>query len=1622
MAENEDLYQYLTDLVIQEMQGAGFESLLQILQTPDISVEESNEISSEVFTELLMTFEQGKLDSDQILAFLDVAITDDDKATAFAQVFDVFPLSESLRDLLAKVGQTNAIQPATYAQHINLESIILAGIVAKDNLFRQLNTRKRDEFYTQKKYNLLYEEFEGYSKLINEFYSILRNPENEFEVEYAVTVVEQLMGHFQLDPNRVLDVLLDVFSNTIVGNHRFMISFLKLSRWWPSTESDSKTGMESLNRGGCEQAAKLIGLRVAKHSKDREFPETFKVMIAILIKEGFLSFGSIYKCMAESQTTMEKLEEKYKKDLEDKVFRASASALALAAPLIDDEEQDENATQTSSSADKTKALNVTLEEMLKHNFEFQFLKSCLGNGLYWPSIYILSIHPFLAYVDSEIQELMTRLLGAIITPLYELISPASQVNLSVFQQEKPTALSRALNKVQLEDSPNTQLYCIKPTAREFGSKSLTYFYTEWNKDIPVVRNSDDLLLVSKQYLKFLGVLIATDLDVMQKICEIVVADLAADNSAESKEKWLNYYRNFILPAVSAIEDNPIPVDKAYEILKFFEPEDRYNLYGELHQVLAKNNPHVKVCYGKAEKNTKDLLKRLSKENVKQMMRRLAKISYSNPLPCFLTILQQIESYDNLNSLVVESAKFFSEYGWDNLTLAILMRLTASGRSNVQADGLNERQWIQSLASFIGKICRSYPDSVDLSTMVQYLLKSFHSNETAGLIVLKEMLSSMGGFQAITNLTSLQINMINCGSCMEKVVYRTIGDERFQNTKSGSTLCSTFFKLEVVNELLVLLCRTNRNIVSGDDFSHLKALANKIDEVDAVTRLLCTLVGFFGREEAASHLLPIGELVETYNVPIAWAFEIWREHLDDSALPGVEASLESQLGNVFSSLSPNLFTRFWKLKLYDLNYSGDLYDSELEKLQAKVVSLKENIAFLRRDKEVSSATIQALRDDLVQTENFSAEIPKRKAEHEKHCLSIEEEVKVSFGDWFTKELSQQNVSKFVELCVLPRAIHSSFDALYTAKFLFFLHRLGTQNFSLFGALATIFRGKLLFGTLFTCTSTEAENLGLFVSEVFKVLNSWASSDTFAKQVEAVPFVDEQLNAIDFSGYRALVFKFHVNVLENITEALHVVDYMSRRNAITFLKNLLGVYPTVEDHCENVIELIENISKRETRDDLKLSSSALIGHVKSRSASWVHIWDFIDMSEEDKAENVARRQKLEDERKKAAEAIKQKELLKKEEERKRLEKERLDKLEKERAAQHQQASANALNYSESAVRSERPAVRGHETSRGRYDVYSKAASTKDHSKKDESASKAKDAPPELSTNGKTQTQPKPQSADGRPQTKPQSADGKPQPKPRPQSTDGKTQPKPKPQSVEGKTQPKPQNAAQPSVPTAKTFKPPATAPTNGPAPSRPKATHIESDSDDLFKLKAPGRPTQVSTSALKSKLQEARKANTSRGSTPSGPSTPTNGGSGTPRAPAPAAPAKTAPSRSPAAQSKPNENARTRAAAPPPPPPAAASRPISTPHSARRAPLPPQQAPRDPRSGYRNDNYARSNSQHSGRGTSSGSSTPLGAPLPPPSLPPPKIPPPAKNSENGQRGSDKRRYDGLRGRGYDKRQRY
>lgn len=114
------------------------------------------------------------------------------------------------------------ISDSLLKERLEIDTVAEASIIANRKLvntkFVKLKTRL---FYKQRKFNLFREESEGYAKLITEL-----TQEEDLDVDYMIEVVQSLIGCFNLDPNRVIDVILECFECR-TELHRFYIELIK---------------------------------------------------------------------------------------------------------------------------------------------------------------------------------------------------------------------------------------------------------------------------------------------------------------------------------------------------------------------------------------------------------------------------------------------------------------------------------------------------------------------------------------------------------------------------------------------------------------------------------------------------------------------------------------------------------------------------------------------------------------------------------------------------------------------------------------------------------------------------------------------------------------------------------------------------------------------------------------------------------------------------------------------------------------------------------------------------------------------------------------------------------------------------------------------------------------------------------------------------------------------------------------------------------------------------------------------------------------------------------------------------------------------------------------------------
>ena len=119
-------------------------------------------------------------------------------------------LRRRLGDLIAQLVESRHLDRSLLMARLDGAFVVACKAFHNLEVFERLQIRYRtNELYTQKKFNMLREEAEGYSKLLWEFHSYA-NGTDGFNESSMVEMMRSLIGYFFLDPNRVLDLLLDV--------------------------------------------------------------------------------------------------------------------------------------------------------------------------------------------------------------------------------------------------------------------------------------------------------------------------------------------------------------------------------------------------------------------------------------------------------------------------------------------------------------------------------------------------------------------------------------------------------------------------------------------------------------------------------------------------------------------------------------------------------------------------------------------------------------------------------------------------------------------------------------------------------------------------------------------------------------------------------------------------------------------------------------------------------------------------------------------------------------------------------------------------------------------------------------------------------------------------------------------------------------------------------------------------------------------------------------------------------------------------------------------------------------------------------------------------------------------
>jgi THO complex subunit 2 len=187
-----------------------------------------------------------------------------------------------------------------------------------------------------------------------------------------------------------------------------------------------------------------------------------------------------------------------------------------------------------------------------------------------------------------------------------------------------------------------------------------------------------------------------------KLCRLVRSMLLTLNSNEKPiqkvdDKVLEFMDRVLISSLSLFPFNPAIASELWAVLSLVSYPIRYALYAswrkhglEKAALRSMVQPPKPLAQVESEVNTgistKYLLKRMSKDNIKDMGRQVSKVAHNNPLVVFTLMLNQIESYDNLILMMVDTFKFMGVLSLDVMGYCLLVSLGGEGEGRNKLKG------------------------------------------------------------------------------------------------------------------------------------------------------------------------------------------------------------------------------------------------------------------------------------------------------------------------------------------------------------------------------------------------------------------------------------------------------------------------------------------------------------------------------------------------------------------------------------------------------------------------------------------------------------------------------------------------------------------------------------------------------------------------------------------------------------------------------------------------------------------------------------------------------------------------------------------------------------------------
>uniref|UniRef100_A0A673NMG8 THO complex subunit 2 n=1 Tax=Sinocyclocheilus rhinocerous TaxID=307959 RepID=A0A673NMG8_9TELE len=323
-------------------------------------------------------------------------------------------------------------------------------------------------------------------------------------------------------------------------------------------------------------------------------------------------------------------------------------------------------------------------------------------------------------------------------------------------------------------------------------------------------------------------------------------------------------------------------------------------------------------------------------------------------------------------------------------------------------------------------------------------------------------------------------------------------------------------------------------------------------------------------------------------------------------PVHEAVVSLHLPRVWDDLRPQFYATFWSLTMYDLAVPHNAYDREVNKLKMQIKAIDENTEMPLNKKKKEKERCTALQDKLQEEE-------KKQLEHVQRVLH---RLKLEKDNWLlAKSTKNETITKFLQLCIFPRCVFSAIDAVYCARFVELVHQQKTPNFCTLLCYDRVFSDIIY--TVASCTENESRRYGRFLCCMLETVTRWHSDRAiYEKECGNYPgFLTifrasgfdggNKADQLDYENFRHVVHKWHYKLTKASVHCLETGEYTHIRNILIVLTKILPWYPKVLNLGQALECRVHKIcqEEKEKRPDLYALAMGYSGQLKGRKVHMV-----------------------------------------------------------------------------------------------------------------------------------------------------------------------------------------------------------------------------------------------------------------------------------------------------------------------------------------------------------------------------------------------------------------------------------